>query len=83
MWSLVIANIFAEIEGGETTAKQIKLAKKYMKDVLMPGGSKSLIPWLRIFSDDLSMLHALRLGLRNERHLLKYGIHHTVLELGD
>ena len=42
MWSLVIAkDIFAEIEGGETTAKQLKLAKKYMKDILMPGGSKS------------------------------------------
>ena len=42
MWSLVIAkDIFAEIEGGETTAKQTKLAKKYMKDILMPGGSKS------------------------------------------
>ena len=42
MWSLVIAkDIFAEIESGETAAKQIKLAKKYMKDILMPGGSKS------------------------------------------
>ena len=29
MWSLVIAkDIFAEIESGETAAKQIKLAKK-------------------------------------------------------
>ena len=51
MWSLVIAkDIFAEIDSGETAAKQIKLAKKYMRDILMPGGSKSADTMVENFS---------------------------------
>ena len=49
MWSLVIAkDIFAEIESGETAAKQIKLAKKYMRDILCPVVQSQPIPWLKI-----------------------------------